>query len=91
MTTESESKKPRSIDELYTLAYSEMTEEEISIVVEYKAKVQAQSQANAERLEAIEKASQAMIEQTAEQYKQAKAAQDNLLNLSLQRLAKALE
>lgn len=90
MTTENNETvaKPRSIDELYPLPYSEMTEEEIEIVVEYKADMQAQSKANAERLEAIMTASKAMIEQNEKQYQEAKAMQDKLLSFSLKRLAK---
>ena len=90
MTTENSetAAKPRSIDELYPLPYSEMTEEEIEIVVEFKANLQAQSKANAERLEAITAASKAMIEQNEKQYQEAKAMQDKLLSFSLERLAK---
>lgn len=90
MTTESSetTAKPRSIDELYPLPYSEMTEEEIEKVVEFKANLQAQNKANAERMEAIAAASKAMIEQNEKQYREAKAAQEKLLSFSLKRLAK---
>lgn len=90
MTTENSetTAKPRSIDELYPLPYSEMTEEEIERVVEFKANLQARNKANAERLEAITAASKAMIEQNEKQYQEAKAAQDKLLSFSLERLAK---
>ncbi len=89
MTTENnEVAKARSIDELYTMSYSEMTEEEIEKVIEFKANLQAQNQANAERLEAIQTASKAIIEQNKKQFEEAKAAQDKLLSLSLERLAR---
>lgn len=48
-----ESGKPRDLDKLLNLEYSEMTEEEIGIVIEYKAAILARDREHDERMEML--------------------------------------
>lgn len=48
-----EPRKPRGINELIDLPYSDMTEEEIELVVEFKAAVKARDAEHEARMEAL--------------------------------------
>lgn len=51
---ENEEKKPRGINDLIDLPYSEMTEEEIELVVEFKASVKARDAQHAEAMKVLQ-------------------------------------
>lgn len=48
-----ENVKPRSIDELIDLPYSEMTEDEIALVVDFKAACKSRDEMHGERMRLI--------------------------------------
>ena len=56
-----EEKKPRSINELIDLPYSEMTEEEIELVVEFKASVKARDAQHEEAMKILQEGINAEI------------------------------
>lgn len=87
-TTETETKE-RDLDTLLQLSYSEMTEDEIERVIDYRAGVKAHEETFAKQLEAIESASQALKDAAKEKREQAQQAQNELLELSLARLRSA--
>lgn len=90
-TSTNETMEERSLDKLLSLSYSEMTDEEIERVVEYKAKVKAEQEQHAAQLQAMEQRSQAICEQLKTQYEEAKQAQQAMMNLALQNLQKSIE
>lgn len=57
-----ESTEPRTIDQLIDLPYSEMTEEEIELVVNYKAEVKARDESYQAQIDAVNEAMQTMIQ-----------------------------
>lgn len=89
-TSTNETVEERSLDTLLSLSYSEMTDEEIGRVVEYKAKVKAEQEQHAAQLQALEERSQAICEQLKTQYEEAKYAQQAMMNLALQNLQNAI-
>lgn len=60
-TEQAEQVEPRTIDELIDLPYSEMTEEEIELVVEFKTQVRLRDEEHAQKMEIINNAAQQMI------------------------------
>jgi roadblock/LC7 domain-containing protein len=87
MTIEDTTKKRRPIDDLLKIdSYAKMTDEEIGRVIEYKAEIKARDAAYEARLTAIKKAGENMLVETTRQYEEAKATQNELLNISLARL-----
>ena len=85
-TTTTEEAAKLNINKLIDKPYSEMTEEEIAFVVDWKASIKARDKAHAERLQAIKDASDKLIAQQQEQVQAAHDAQDALLQVSLTRL-----
>lgn len=84
MTTDSNG--PRSLDELLSLDYKDMTEDEISQVVEYKAARQAEAQALKERNEVERAASAKLLEEAQAARDRAFEMQDALYQASMARL-----
>lgn len=75
------------IDSIIDKSYSEMTDEEIAAVIDYKAEIKARDSEHQKRLNVIETATTKMLESVQEQTTLAENAQDALLQASLQRLA----
>ena len=84
MTTESN--EPIDVNRLLDRPYSELTDEEIEAVIDFRASVRARDKAHAERLQAIRDASERIAAQQQEQVQAAHDAQDTLLQASLKRL-----
>ena len=84
MTTESS--KEIDVNKLLDRPYSELTDEEIEAVIDFRASVKARDRSHAERLQAIRDASERIIAQQQEQVQAAHDAQDALLQASLKRL-----
>lgn len=57
-----ETEKPRDINKLLNLSYSEMTDEEIETVIEYKVSQQVESQEYRERMEIAQSESDQAVE-----------------------------
>lgn len=76
------------VNKLLDKPYSELTEEEIKTVIEFKAGVIARDQAHTERLQAIRDAGDKLVEQQEAQAQEARDNQNALLQASLARLAK---
>lgn len=81
---------PRDIRELLTLDYSEMTSEEIDLVVDWKAERKANEQAHIESMQKLENTLTSLRESARESYNNSKACQDELLELSRELFNKAL-
>ena len=77
--TEQAQEMPRTIDELIDLPYSEMTEEEIALVVDFKAEVKARDAQHAARMEAIQ---ESIAENAAVHRAMAEKADDLLTKLT---------
>ena len=84
MTTESN--EPIDVNRLLDRPYSELSDEEIEAVIDFRASVRARDKAHAERLQAIRDASERIAAQQQEQVQAAHDAQDALLQASLKRL-----
>lgn len=84
MTTESS--KEIDVNKLLDRPYSELTDAEIEVVIEFRASVKARDKAHAERLQAIRDASERIAAQQQEQVQAAHDLQDALLQASLKRL-----
>lgn len=84
MTTESS--KEIDVNKLLDRPYSELTDEEIEAVIDFRASVKARDKSHAERLQAIRDASERISAQQQEQVQAAHDAQDALLQASLKRL-----
>lgn len=84
MTTESS--KEIDVNKLLDRPYSELTDEEIEAVIEFRASVKARDKTHAERLQAIRDAGERIAAQQQEQVQAAHDAQDALLQASLKRL-----
>lgn len=84
MTTESS--KEIDVNKLLDRPYSELTDEEIEAVIDFRASVKARDRSHAERLQAIRDASERIAAQQQEQVQAAHDAQDALLQASLKRL-----
>ena len=84
MTTESS--KEIDVNKLLDRPYSELADEEIEAVIDFRASVKARDKAHAERLQAIRDAGERIIAQQQEQVQAAHDAQDALLQASLKRL-----
>ena len=84
MTTESS--KEIDVNKLLDRPYSELSDEEIEAVIEFRASVKARDKAHAERLQAIRDASERIAAQQQEQVQAAHDAQDALLQASMRRL-----
>lgn len=76
------------VNKLLDKPYSELTEEEINEVIEFKAGVIARDKAHAERLQAIRDAGDKLVKQQEAQAQEARDNQNTLLQASLARLAK---
>ncbi len=76
------------VNKLLDKPYSELTEEEINEVIEFKAGIIARDQAHTERLKAIQDAGDKLVEQQEAQAQEARDNQNTLLQASLARLAK---
>ena len=76
------------VNKLLDKPYSELAEEEIEAVIEFKAGVIARDQAHAERLQAIRDAGDKLVKQQEAQAQEARDSQNTLLQASLARLAK---
>lgn len=76
------------VNKLLDKPYSELTEEEIEAVIEFKAGVIARDQAHAERLKVIKEAADKIVTQQEAQAQEARDSQNVLLQASLARLAK---
>ena len=74
------------VNKLLDKPYSELTDDEIEAVIEFKASVKARDRAHAERLQVIKEATDRLIAQQQKQVKAAHDAQDALLQASLTRL-----
>lgn len=85
MTTES---SDIDVNKLLDKPYSELTEEEIEAVIEFKAGVIARDQAHTERLKAIQDTCDKLVAQQEAQAQEARDNQNALLQASLARLAK---
>lgn len=81
-----ESSKAIDVNKLLDRPYSELSDEEIEAVIEFRASVKARDKAHAERLQAIRDASERIAAQQQEQVQAAHDAQDALLQASLRRL-----
>ena len=84
MTTESS--KEIDVNKLLDRPYSELSDEEIEAVIEFRASVKARDKAHAERLQAIRDAGERIVAQQQEQVQAAHDAQDALLQASMRRL-----
>nr|DAH03709.1 MAG TPA: hypothetical protein [Bacteriophage sp.] len=84
MTTESS--KEIDVNKLLDRPYSELSNEEIEAVIDFRASVKARDKAHAERLQAIRDAGDRIAAQQQEQVQAAHDAQDALLQASLKRL-----
>lgn len=76
------------VNKLLDKPYSELTEEEIEAVIEFRAGVIARDQAHAERLKSIQDAGDKLVAQQEAQAQEARDSQNTLLQASLARLAK---
>lgn len=81
----------RDINKLLDLPYSEMTEEEIERVIEFKAEVKARDAQFEQTLEAIKGASDAQLKVMQEQAEKDAERQDALLQASIERMQKVSE
>lgn len=84
MTTESS--KAIDVNKLLDKPYSELTDDELEAVIEFKASVKARDRAHAERLQVIKEATDRLVAQQQKQVQEARDAQDALLQASLTRL-----
>lgn len=84
MTTESS--KTIDVNKLLDKPYSELTDDEIEAVIEFKANVKARDRTHAERLQVIKEATDRLVAQQQKQVQAAHDAQDALLQASLTRL-----
>lgn len=76
------------VNKLLDKPYSELTEEEIEAVIEFRAGVIARDKAHTERLQAIRDAGDKLVKQQEAQAQEAQDSQNTLLQASLARLAK---
>lgn len=81
MTTESD------INKLLDKPYSELADEEIEQVIEWKASIKARDQQHEETLQAIRECHEERIKAMREQVKICQETQDELLEASRKRLA----
>jgi len=77
------------INKLIDKPYSEMTEEEIDAVVEWKAQVKARNEQFQQTLQAIKDSQQAQLKVMQETAKRDAARQDALLQASIERMQRA--
>ena len=78
-TTTTEIVKPRSINEIIHLPYSELTDEEIELVIEFKANAIARDEEHKARMQAL---NDAMKEKARMHAENAKKSQDLLESLT---------
>ena len=77
------------INKLIDKPYSEMTEEEINAVIEWKAQVKARNEQFQQTLQAIKDSQQAQLKVMQETAKRDAARQDALLQASIERMQRA--
>ena len=77
---------PRTIDELVDLPYSEMTEEEVELIVEWKATNRARDEEHQRRMEALQAHFAEEIAIHRQAAAESKAVLDNLTAAALARL-----
>ena len=77
------------INKLIDKPYSEMTEEEIDAVVEWKAQVKARNEQFQQTLQAIKDSQQAQLKVMQETAERDAARQDALLQASIERMQRA--
>lgn len=87
-TTTNDETKERSMDELLNVSYSEMTNDEVERVVEYRAEVKAKSELNQKQLNEIVNIGNNLYNELKQQRIKAEQTQQELLEMSKQRLAK---
>lgn len=86
---EPEKAAPRSIDKLYDLPYSEMTEEEVELIVEYKATIKARNEEYERQREMMDKALQEQIEIAKERSRNVQDTLDRLVAHAIGRYEEA--
>lgn len=86
----SETQNPRPIDDIIDLPYSELTEEEIELVIDYKAQIKARDEQFAARMKAQRQASLQSIQIAQAAAQRDKTAFDNLVNAAYARLETAM-
>ena len=84
--TQVEDTGPRTIDELVDLPYSEMTEEEIELLVEWKAANRARDEEHQRRMDALQAHFAEEIAIHRQAAAESKAVLDNLTAAALARL-----
>lgn len=87
--TQVEDSGPRTIDELVDLPYSEMTEEEIDLLVEWKAANRARDEEHRRRMDALQAHFAEEIAIHRQAAAESKAVLDNLTAAALSRLEAA--
>ena len=85
-TAQVEDTGPRTIDELVDLPYSEMTEEEVELIVEWKAANKARDEEHQRRMEALQAHFAREIAIHRQAAAESKAVLDNLTAAALSRL-----
>lgn len=86
-----ETTEPRQLSELLLLDYSDMTEEEINIVIEWRAQIKARDSIYQERLEQDAAMYAVLLAKLDEKASEARAAHDELALQAAARLDAALE
>lgn len=81
--------EPRDINVLLHIPYSEMTDEEISLLVEWKSDVKARDAQFEQKMQQQREANQALLELREDESKKWEAKQNEFYQLSLARLQKA--
>ena len=85
-TAQVEDSGPRTIDELVDLPYSEMTEEEVELIVEWKAANKARDEEHQRRMDALQAHFAEEIAIHRQAAAESKAVLDNLTAAALARL-----
>lgn len=91
LTDEEEEEKapPRDINKLLDLPYSEMTEEEIALVIEYKAAIKARDEAHEEAMRLLKEGMEREIAANQEMADKAQAMLEELTRHAINRFEDA--
>lgn len=81
-----EETKPRELDKLLELEYSEMSDDEIELVLEWKAECKLREAEHAAFMEALETATKVVIEEHHEVAKRSSRMLDDLAQQAVERL-----
>lgn len=84
-----EERKPRSIDDLASVPYSEMTDEEIGSVIEWKASIKARDEVHEKAMQALRETQAQIVADNAKVAEQAVKDLQSLQDSALDRLARA--